>query len=181
MDAMKRTWVGLIIITLSILLASCGKGQLSEAEIQEKALNIAAAYFAYDYSQADQWMSAVKDSNYYTQYIQTDVMPILGPYMSEHQVKSVATLLSSSVYYQKDLGNDSQMIVWKLEFNVEPNWPSDGPPPPFNSGDINGIPWTGEKSTIVYAVATYIDNDWSIFLIPSNPIDDPVPSLQTQD
>jgi hypothetical protein len=178
---MKRNLVGLIFVLLTVMLTSCGNKQLTEEDIQEKAVKIASAYFTYDYSQADQWMNTVKDSNYYTEYIQPDVIPVLGPYMSEHQVKSVPTLLSSDVYSQKDLGNDSQMIVWRLEFNVEPSWPSDGPPPPFNSGEINGIPWTGENSTIVYAVATYIDNAWSIFLIPSNPIDDAVPSLQTQD
>jgi hypothetical protein len=177
---MKRNLVGLIIVTLAILLSACGKGQQTEADIQKKAVNIATAYFTYDYSHADQWMSAVQDSNYFTEYIQPDVKPVLGPYMNDHQVKSVPTLLSITPYYQKDLGNDNQMIVWKIEFNVEPSWPSDGPPPPFNSGDINGIPWTGENSTIVYAVATYIDNAWSIFLIPSSPIDAAVSSLETQ-
>jgi hypothetical protein len=169
---------GLIFLLLIVLaLASCAEPPATEADVEQLAVDAAVSYFTYDYLNLDTWMDPTGDNVNFNQSMQTDVLPALEPFMSRNQVRSTATLVSSSSYFSKDYDDGSRVIVWKIELNVEPPWPTDGPPYPFQAGTDQEIPWTQEGVTTVYAGSIYFDKLWSIALIPAHRIDEAIQSL----
>ena len=169
----------LIFLLLGIIiLASCAEPPATGADVERIAVDAAISYFSYDYLNLDTWMDPTGDNVNFNQSMQTDVLPALEPFMSRNKVRSTATLVSSSNYFSKDYEDGNRVIVWKIELNVVPSWPVDGPPYPFQAGTDQEIPWTQEGTTTVYVGSIYFEKLWSIALIPAHRIDEALQSLR---
>ena len=151
--------------------------QSKESELEKHAVDMALAYFTFDYRDVNSWWSSVQDQPYWEEFIKEEVSPILMPFLEENRVISKATLVSSEKIFYKKWDNGNEETIWKLNLSVIPPWPGEKPPYPFGQGATN-IPWTDEEETVLYSAAIIFDGNTEIILIPADNIDEALRSLQ---
>jgi hypothetical protein len=150
--------------------------QSKENALQKFAVDMALAYFTFDYRDVNSWWSSVQDQTYWEEFIKKEVSPVLIPFLEENRVISKATLVSSEKIFYKKWESGGEEIIWKLDLTVNPPWPGEKPPYPFGQGASN-IPWTNEEETVVYSAAIIFDGNTEIILIPADNIDEVLRSL----
>ena len=167
------------LFLLSLLgLCACSLFRTPEENAKQLAIEMAVAYFTFDYENLDAWMKPVQGEFYYRDFIKDYVLPTLGPYMQENWLESKARLVEIEEYKRGTSQDGAQVIIWKIMLQVTPQWPADGPPLPFGS-DYDDIPWTNGENTTVYASAANQLGVWNVKLLPTSKLKGAVNALES--
>lgn len=169
---MKKAYRFFVLLVFLLLFASCSAKNVEK----ELASGMATSYFTIDYQDLGNWLGSYQTSSYYANFLAKEAMPVLSPYFVDNMVQSSAKLQSIDEYYHKDFEDKEDVTVWKIVLDVNPPWPGDGPPYPFNTGAAQNIPWPENGKATVY-VATNNDDQKEIFLISPLDIDQIVENL----
>jgi len=171
-----RVRISLILSLLVLSLSSCSLFLSAEERAQKLAVDTAVAYFSFDYQHPENWMEAVQDQSYYQEFIRSQVLHVLTPYMQKYFIKSTAVFVSVEEYARGVNEENIKMIVWKINVQVNPVWPGRKPPSPLDQSPTI-IPWTDGELTTVYAAAASSLGVWNVKLVPANEVDDVVDTL----
>ena len=163
---MMKAYRFFVLLVFLLLFASCSSKNVEK----ELASGMALSYFTINYRDIGNWLGSYQTSSYYSNFLEKEPMPVLSPYFVDNMVQSSAKLQSIDEYYHKDFEDKEDVTVWKIVLEVNPPWPDDGPPYPFNTGAAQNIPWTENGKATVYAV-TNGDDSTNVVLISPLDID----------
>ena len=161
---------------LLLALSSCSLFLSAEERAEKLAIDTAVAYFTFDYQHPEKWMEEVQDQSYYQEFISSQVLPVLSPYMQKYFIKSTAVFVSVEEYARGVNEENIKMIVWKIDVQVNPVWPGREPPSPLDQSPTT-IPWTNGEVTTVYAAAASSLGVWNVKLVPAGEVDDLLDTL----
>lgn len=167
-----------LYLLLAFLMPSCSLFLSPEEKARQLAVDMAVAFFTFDYQKPENWMEPLQKEDYYQNFIKTGIKPELVPFLQKYFVISRAEFVSVDEYARGINSENADVLIWKIQLQVSPAWPGSKPPAVLNQSSA-AIPWTGTDQTTVYAISTSLLGIWNVKLIPENQVDEILQAIKT--